>query len=37
MLNRLEEIGRSEPVAAGRHMPALRIREFSFTSLSDAV
>jgi len=37
MLNRLEEIGRSEAVAAGRHMPALRIRDFNFTSLSDAV
>ena len=33
MLNRLEDIGRPEPVAAGRHMPALRIRDFNFTSL----
>ena len=37
ILNRLEEIGRSEPVAAGRRMPALRIRDFNFASLSDAV
>ena len=37
MLNRLEDIGRPEAVAAGRHMPALRIRDFNFTSLSDAV
>ena len=37
MLNRLEDIGRPEAVAAGRQMPALRIREFNFTSLSDAV
>jgi predicted Zn-dependent protease len=37
MLNRLDDIGRSEAVAAGRHMPALRIRNFNFTSLSDAV
>jgi len=37
MLNRLEEIGRPEPVAAGRRMPALRIKDFNFTSLSDAV
>lgn len=37
MLNRLEDIGRPEAVAAGRVMPALRIREFNFTSLSDAV
>jgi predicted Zn-dependent protease len=37
MLNRLEDIGRPEPVAAGRLMPALRVRDFNFTSLSDAV
>ena len=37
MLNRLEEIGRPEPTAPGYMMPALRIRDFNFTSLSDAV
>jgi predicted Zn-dependent protease len=37
MLNRLEDIGRTEPVAAGRRMPALRVRDFNFASLSDAV
>jgi predicted Zn-dependent protease len=37
MLNRLEDIGRAEPTAAGRLMPALRVRDFNFTSLSDAV
>ncbi len=37
MLNRLEDIGRPEAVAAGRYMPAVRIRDFNFTSLSDAV
>jgi predicted Zn-dependent protease len=37
MLNRLEDIGRAEPVEAGRLMPALRVRDFDFTSLSDAV
>ena len=37
MLNRLEDIGRPEAVAAGRMMPALRIRGFNFSSLSDAV
>ena len=37
MLNRLEDIGRPEAVAAGRLMPALRINDFNFTSLSDAV
>jgi predicted Zn-dependent protease len=37
MLNRLEDIGRPEPTEAGRLMPALRVRDFNFTSLSDAV
>ena len=37
LLNRLEDIGRPEPTAAGRMMPALRVRDFNFTSLSDAV
>ena len=37
MLNRLEDIGLPEPTAAGRMMPALRIRDFNFASLSDAV
>jgi predicted Zn-dependent protease len=37
MLNRLEDIGRPEPVAAGRMMPALRVARFGFSSLSDAV
>jgi predicted Zn-dependent protease len=37
MLNRLEDIGRPEPTEVGRLMPALRVRDFNFTSLSDAV
>jgi predicted Zn-dependent protease len=37
MLNRLEDIGRPMPTTAGRMMPALRVREFNFSSLSDAV
>ena len=37
MLNRLEEIGRPEPTAAGRLMPSLRVSRFDFSSLSDAV
>jgi predicted Zn-dependent protease len=37
MLNRLEDIGRPEPVAAGRLMPALRIKAFNFASASEAV
>jgi hypothetical protein len=37
MLNRLEDMGRSQPTSVGRLMPALRISQFDFTSLSDAV
>lgn len=37
MLNRLDDIGRPELTAAGRMMPALRIKDFNFSSLSDAV
>ena len=37
MLNRLEDIGRSELTAAGRVMPALRVSRFDFSSSSDAV
>lgn len=37
MLNRLEDIGRPVATAAGRMMPALRIRDFNFSSLSEAV
>jgi predicted Zn-dependent protease len=37
MLNRLEEIGRPVLTTAGRLMPALRVRDFNFSSLSDAV
>jgi predicted Zn-dependent protease len=37
MLNRLEDIGRSELTAAGRLMPAVRVSGFDFSSLSDAV
>ena len=36
-LNRIEEIGRAERVEAGRVLPSLKIRDFNFTSLSDAV
>jgi predicted Zn-dependent protease len=37
MLNRLEDIGRPTLTTAGRMMPALRVSEFNFSSLSDAV
>jgi predicted Zn-dependent protease len=37
MLGRLEDLGRPEATAAGMMMPALRVRDFNFTSLSDAV
>ena len=37
MLNKIDEIGRAEPTAAGQVMPSLRAKDFNFTSLSDAV
>ncbi|MEQ1910502.1 MAG: TldD/PmbA family protein [Vicinamibacterales bacterium] len=37
MLNRLEDIGRPVLTTSGRLMPALRVREFNFSSLSEAV
>jgi|SRR5687768_5981977 len=37
MLNKIEEIGRAEPTAVGQVMPSLRVKDFNFTSLSDAV
>ncbi len=37
MLNKVEELGRAERTAAGQVMPAIRARDFTFTSLSDAV
>jgi predicted Zn-dependent protease len=37
MLAKVEDIGRAEPTAAGQVMPAIRARDFTFTSLSDAV
>ena len=37
MLNKLEDVGRAERVAAGTVVPALRVRDWNFTSLSDAV
>jgi hypothetical protein len=37
MLAKIEEIGRAEPTAAGQVMPAIRAKDFTFTSLSDAV
>ncbi|HEX5581576.1 MAG TPA: metallopeptidase TldD-related protein, partial [Gemmatimonadaceae bacterium] len=36
-LARIDEIGRAERVESGLVMPSLRIRDFNFTSLSDAV
>jgi len=37
MLNKIEEIGRAERTSAGQVMPSLRVKDFNFTSLSDAV
>jgi predicted Zn-dependent protease len=37
VLNKIEAIGRAERTAAGQMMPSLKVRDFNFTSLSDAV
>ena len=37
MLNKIEEIGRSERTRVGQVMPPLRVKDFNFASLSDAV
>jgi predicted Zn-dependent protease len=37
MLNRIEEIGRAERIEAGVVVPSLRIRDFNFASISEAV
>ena len=37
LLSKIDEIGRAEPVGAGRVMPSLRATDFNFSSLSDAV
>jgi predicted Zn-dependent protease len=37
MLNKIEEIGRAERTRVGQVMPPMRVRDFNFASLSDAV
>ena len=37
MLSKIDELGRAERVEAGLVVPALRVRDWNFTSLSDAV
>ena len=37
LLSKIEEIGKAEPTAAGQVMPAIRAKDFNFSSLSDAV
>ncbi|HEY7567938.1 MAG TPA: TldD/PmbA family protein [Gemmatimonadaceae bacterium] len=37
LLSKIEEIGRAELTSAGQVMPALRAKDFNFSSLSDAV
>jgi hypothetical protein len=37
MLNRIEAIGRAERIGAGQVMPSLRVRDFNFASISEAV
>ncbi|HKG91923.1 MAG TPA: TldD/PmbA family protein [Gemmatimonadaceae bacterium] len=37
MLNKIDDLGRAERVRAGMVVPSLRVRDFNFSSLSDAV
>jgi predicted Zn-dependent protease len=37
MLNKIDELGRAERTEAGRVVPSLRVTDWNFTSLSDAV
>jgi predicted Zn-dependent protease len=37
MLNKIEEIGRAQRTSAGQVMPSLRVKDFNFASISDAV
>lgn len=37
MLSKIEEIGKAERTAAGQVMPSLRVKDFNFSSLSDAI
>ena len=37
MLNKIEELGRAERTSAGVVVPAIKARDFTFTSISDAV
>jgi len=37
LLSKIDEIGKAEPTSAGQVMPAIRARDFNFSSLSDAV
>lgn len=37
MLNKLDELGRTERTSTGIAVPSMRVKDFTFTSLSDAV
>jgi predicted Zn-dependent protease len=37
MLNKIEELGRAERISAGGVLPAIKARDFTFRSISDAV
>jgi predicted Zn-dependent protease len=37
LLNKIQELGRAEPIGSGRVMPSMRASDFNFASLSDAV
>lgn len=37
MLNKIEDIGRTERTSVGQMMPSIKAKDFNFTSLSEAV
>jgi predicted Zn-dependent protease len=37
MLSRIDAIGRAERIGAGQVMPSLKVRDFNFASISEAV
>jgi hypothetical protein len=37
MLSRIDAIGKAERIGAGQVMPSLKVRDFNFASISEAV
>jgi hypothetical protein len=37
MLNRIMEVGRAERIGVGQVMPSLKVADFNFSSISEAV